>query len=126
MRHVDWKKVQRVWQHRPNIAAAWVFGSAQDGVVRAGSDLDFGILFVVKPSLDELTDLRAELQEILGFEAIDVIPLNEGSPVLRFEALSGRCLYCADRERRAAFASLTSREYEDDMTMLAKYVLLER
>lgn len=126
MRRVNWKKVQRVWQHHPNIAAAWAFGSAQEGVVRAGSDIDFGILFSVKPSLDDLTDLRAELQEILGFEEIDVIPLNEGSPVLRFEALMGRCLYCADYERRAEFASLTSREYEDDMTMLAKYVLLER
>jgi predicted nucleotidyltransferase len=56
-----------------------VFGSSQDGIVKEDSDIDFGILFRAKPSLDELADLRADLQEILNVEDIDIVILNDAS-----------------------------------------------
>jgi hypothetical protein len=34
----------------------------------------------------------------------------------------GQCLYAADTSLKAAFVSLTAREYEDEMAMLEKYV----
>ena len=119
---VDWNTLNQMWHHYPNIVAVWVFGSAKEGVVREGGDLDLGVLFHTKPSFDELLELRAELQEELHIEEIDVIPLNEASPILCFEAVCGRCLYSADDSLKASFVSLTAREYEDEMAMLEKYV----
>ncbi len=79
-------------------------------------------MFELKPSLDDLAELRAVLQEKLQIEDIDLIPLNEASPILRFEALCGRCLYSSDEAFRSEFASLSSREYEDEMAMMEKYI----
>lgn len=98
-----------------HIVAAWHFGSTQKGNIRSGADIDIGVLFDRMPSLDELADLRAALQDALDFDEIDLVVLNEASPILRFEAVSGAPVYTADMERRAGFVSLTAREYEDEM-----------
>ena len=99
------------------VVGGWVFGSARHGDVRVGGDVDVGVLFVGKPGLDALVECRARLQKALGFDDIDLVPLNDGSPILRFEALCGTRIYCADEDRCAEFASLTAREYEDEMAM---------
>ena len=101
----------------PGIVGGWVFGSARLGDVRVGGDVDVGVLFAGKPGLDALVECRARLQKALGFDDIDLVPLNDGSPILRFEALCGTRIYCADEDRCAEFASLTAREYEDEMAM---------
>jgi len=102
-----------------HVLAAWHFGSTAQGNYRPGppqtSDIDIGVLFTRKPSLDELTDLRAALQNALRYDEIDLVVLNNASPILRFEAVSGRAIYTADLEARATFVSLTAREYEDEM-----------
>lgn len=120
MRRVDWQAVTDVLATVPALTAAWAFGSAKDGRMRDGADLDIGLLFTRKPSLDCLAGLRADLQRALNIDEIDLVVLNEASPLLRFEAISGRALFCADVHRRAEFASLTAREYEDEMGMVAK------
>ena len=101
----------------PGIVGGWLFGSARHGDVRVGGDVDIGVLFDVKPGLDALAECRARLQKALGFDDIDLVPLNDASPILRFEALCGTRIYCADEDRCAEFASLTAREYEDEMAM---------
>ncbi len=115
---VDWLSAEPVWSANGNIIAVWVFGSAQEGQVKSGSDVDIATLFKVSPSLDELADLRADLQQALGFDDIDLTILNSASPITRFEAVSGRLLYCRDRSALAGFASLSAREYEDSMAFL--------
>ncbi len=99
--------------------AVWAFGSAQTGEVRPGSDVDIGLLVERLLTLDELTDLLARLQAALEVEDIDLVVLNKANPILRFEAVSGRPLFCRDAARRAAFVSLTAREYEDSMALIA-------
>jgi uncharacterized protein len=106
---------------RSGIAGVWLFGSAVRGAMRPDSDIDIGVLFDSKPGLDALADLRAELQQALGFEDIDLVPLNDASPILRFEALSGRRLVCRDPGRCAVFASLAAREYEDEMAAYERF-----
>jgi predicted nucleotidyltransferase len=98
-----------------NILAAWHFGSSAHGGIRPGADVDIGVLFHQKPTIDELVDLRAVIQDAVSFDEIDLVVLNDASPVLRFEAVSGRPVYTADPEARATFCSLTAREYEDEM-----------
>jgi hypothetical protein len=122
MRSVDWQALEQVLAAEPNVVAAWVFGSAQNGQIRAGGDLDIGVLFDSKPSFDQLLDLVSDLQRALQFDDIDLVPLNEANPILRFEVISGQAVFCRDASRRAEFASLTAREYEDEMALLERWV----
>ena len=115
-----WQAVEETLIAHERVLAAWLFGSAQTGTVAWGSDIDIGVLFAHTPTLDELADLRGDLQDALDFDDIDLVVLNRASPITRFEAISGRSLFCRDLGRRAEFASLTAREYEDDMAMVAR------
>ena len=101
---------------RPWVIAAWLFGSAQDGHVRPGSDVDIAVLAEPSPSLDQQLELQASLSAATQ-EEVDLVLLNGASSILRFEALQGRPIYCRDPEQRAIFASRTAREYEDDMAL---------
>jgi predicted nucleotidyltransferase len=122
MSSVDWQRLEQVLAAMPKVIAAWVFGSAQSGQIREGGDLDIGVLFDSKPSFDEQLALLGELQQAVPFAEIDLVPLNDANPILRFEAISGRAVFCRDISRRAEFASLTAREYEDEMALLERWV----
>ena len=82
--------------------------------------MDIGILFKKNPTLDFLAYLRASLQTASNIEEIDLVVLNGASPILRFEVITGRLLFCRDKSRHAEYVSLWAREYEDEMGMLEK------
>ncbi|MBS1250911.1 MAG: hypothetical protein MAG431_02510 [Chloroflexi bacterium] len=115
---IDWNSLASALRDCPNVIAAWVFGSAQDGLIRDGGDLDVGVLFSALPSLDDLADLRANLQQVTQVENIDLVLLNGASSILRFEAVSGRLIVNRDRDRMVEFSSLAGREYEFDQALL--------
>ena len=100
----------------PRVVMAVVFGSAKDGVVRPGSDVDIGVL--LSPALTAL-EFYAFYQETatkLGIiPELDLVDLNHAGSVLAFEALCGRRLFVRDAEAVATFSSRVAREYEDDM-----------
>ena len=112
---IDWAKTIPVWQNIPQIKAVWVLGSAQEGEVSEESDIDIGVYTNPELSFVEQLELMGQLQAVLQFEAVDLIMLNQANPILRFEAVSGRLLFCRDRQAMAGFVSLTAREYEDEM-----------
>lgn len=117
---VDLNRAKKVWESVPSIVASWIFGSAQDGIVAQGSDLDIAVLFFSPPGLEQLAELRADLQDALGIDAIDMMTLNSAGTISAMEAVSGRTLFCRDFGRRAEFVSLLARQYEDDIAFLAK------
>lgn len=114
-RTVEWSQANEIWHATPNVVAAWAFGSAQAGQVRPGGDVDVAVLLNKPLSFDAQLDLLATLQSALQFERIDLVILNDANAMLRFEAISGRRLFCRDVEKTAEFASLTAREYEDEL-----------
>lgn len=120
MRKVNIDAVKTIWETSPNIIAVWLFGSAQNNFIRDGSDLDLGVLFAASATLDELADLRAALQIKLNIDQIDLLILNKAGVISRFEAISGRLLFCKNREKCADFVSFTAREYEDEMAFLQR------
>ncbi|MBE7473516.1 MAG: nucleotidyltransferase domain-containing protein [Anaerolineae bacterium] len=122
MASIDWSRLESTLAAAPKVIAAWVFGSAQSGQIKPGSDVDVGVLFESKLSLAELLELTGVLQQVVPFAEIDLVPLNEANPIPRFEAISGRAIFCRDAGRRAEFASLTAREYEDEMAMVERWV----
>ncbi len=103
---------------RVDVVCAVVFGSAQDGTVREGGDLDLEVSVTEKPKGDAYVDFLVETAEAAEFDVIDLVDLDQADPILAFEALSGRFLCKNDPGKTAALASLVSREYEDVMYRL--------
>ncbi len=121
-RKIDWEKTVPIWEANPKIIAAWAFGSAQDGVVREGGDVDTAVLTTTPLTFDEQLTLLGRLQDALQMDEIDLVVLNNANPILRFEAVSGKRLFCRDLSAMAGFVSLTAREYEDEMAQWRKAV----
>jgi len=115
LKKIDLEQTAAVWEATPAVVAAWAFGSAQWGDLAEESDVDIAVLVEEKPSFEEQLALLGRLQDALDVEEIDLVILTDDTdPYLRFEAVSGRPLFCRDLGRRAEFVSLTSREYEDE------------
>lgn len=114
-RQIDWQETVPIWEANPKIVAAWAFGSAQGGTVREGGDVDTAVLTTSPLSFEEQLTLLGQLQTALQTDDIDLVILNDANPILRFEAVSGKRLFCRDLSVVASFVSLTAREYEDEM-----------
>lgn len=121
---IDWQKTIPIWKANPKIIAAWAFGSAQDGILREGGDVDTAVLTTVPLTFNEQLTLLGELQMALQTDEIDLIVLNDANPILRFEAVSGKRLFCRDLSAMAGFVSLTAREYEDEMAQWERALTL--
>jgi predicted nucleotidyltransferase len=114
-RQIDWQDTAALWKDISKITAVWLFGSAQAGEVSEGSDVDIAVLTEQPLSFVEQLEILSRLRRQLQFDEIDLVVLNEANPILRFEAVSGKLLFCRDRQQMAAFVSLVAREYEDEM-----------
>ena len=119
---INWEATKPIWESMPDVLAVWSFGSAQDGTVRDGSDADVAVLSRRPISFDQQLDLLGRLQTALGMEAVDLVLLDKANPILSFEAVKGRLLFCRDQQAMAAFVSLTARVYEDEMAMWQRAV----
>jgi len=106
----------------PRVVLAVLFGSARDGTVRNGSDVDIGVL--LSPALTPLEFYSYYLELSARLEAIpelDLVDLNHANSILAFEALCGRRIFVRDAEAVAAFSSLVARQYEDDLLHAAAH-----
>lgn len=105
-----------------NIVFAVLFGSAKDGLLKEGSDLDIGVLFdnAPKNSIEEFSYYSKLCNCIPMVEKVDLVVLNRANTVLAFEALKGNYIQKNNPEKTAEFYSLTCREYEDKMAWFNK------
>ena len=97
------------------IVVAYLFGSMAKGTAGRLSDVDIAILMSRdhRPTLDYHLYLMSKLANILRRE-VDVVILNEATPLLRFEVIKhGKVLYCRDEIERIAFEERTIDEYLD-------------
>lgn len=100
----------------PNVILAALFGSARDGLVRQGSDVDLGVLLAPPLSAEGFLEFASELgARLRHLPFLDVVDLNHADSILAFEALQGRKILVRDPDAVAAFASLAARQYENDM-----------
>lgn len=101
-----------------SIEYAMVFGSARDGVVRAGSDLDAAVSLADADakSIDRLLQIVSRVDEAFNLTC-DLTVLNAAGPVFRHEALRGRVLFVrpAREDDFSTFYARTCAEYEDLM-----------
>ncbi|RLT39931.1 MAG: nucleotidyltransferase domain-containing protein [Chloroflexi bacterium] len=112
---------------QPDIVAAYLFGSQATGRVHPGSDVDIAVLLDEDalpqttgwggPLLSRRLDLIAAAERFADCE-VDVITLNNASPLLSFEVLrKGRLLYEGNRRERVEFEVQTGKNYADLLPM---------
>jgi predicted nucleotidyltransferase len=107
------QRMRPVLARYPQIAAAWLFGSAGRGELRPDSDIDVGILLLdpKATAADEymmIGDLIARLEVVTAPRPVDVVLLEHQGPVFAHQALvDGRLICEPDRERRIAFEAST-------------------
>jgi uncharacterized protein len=101
---------------RPEIAAAWIFGSVARGDAAPGSDLDVAVLLKADRASDDrwLYELAASLERHSPSGRVDILVLGAQGPVLRHRVLrEGKLVYDADPDARIAFEAATISEYLD-------------
>lgn len=106
-----------LWPYN-DIVAAWLFGSQATGRARPDSDVDVAILTDYPLELEQRLSIQIDLEQALKRPDVDVVDLNNASPVLRFEALNGQRVFVRSAERVAKFSSLVGREYESAIALL--------
>lgn len=99
----------------PETVFALLHGSARDGRIWPGSDVDIAVWQAGPVTLDQIARIQALLDHLVPGVRLDLGRLNGADPVYRFEALRGRLLFCRDRETYYRFFSLACREYESQM-----------
>lgn len=109
----------------PRAAFAFLLGSAADGNVRRGSDLDVAVWYSGAASIPWrlLARTIAVVEAAVPGATCDLGVLNKAGYVYRFEALKGRLLFCRPRcvEVYTEFYTRTCRQYEEYCFMLSRY-----
>ena len=89
----DSPTLRRVFRRRPEIVAAYLYGSHAQGRAGRHSDVDIGILLQEQRGRPEIriaptyeVDVAGEIAGIVGDERIEVVILNSAPPLLAHEA----------------------------------------
>src|SRR5262249_9761403 len=88
------------------------------GRTHAESDIDIAVLLDAALTADdrctERLTLIGALSDLFGTDQVDVVVLNEASPLLAYEVLhTGVILYCPNDDTRVDFQVRALRAYED-------------
>jgi predicted nucleotidyltransferase len=122
-KHIDLARLTAILEGFRSVEYAIAFGSARDGIVHAGSDLDIAVSLMRADAqdIDYLMKIMGRIEDAFGVTC-DLTVLNTAGPVLRHEALKGRILFVRpDREREFSdFYARTCAEYEDLMAWRAR------
>jgi len=122
-RQIDLQHLAAILGGIEPIEYAMVFGSARDGIVHAGSDLDIAVSLAHADaqSIDRLLEIVGKVEEAFGVSC-DLTMLNTAGTVLRHEALKGRVLFvrCGREDDFSEFYVRTCAEYEDLMAWRAR------
>jgi predicted nucleotidyltransferase len=105
----------------PEIDFAFLFGSAQSGLLKKTSDIDIGVYLNTPVTPDLILSMVKSVENSVSAEC-DLTILNTASEILRFEALKGKVHFIRDdkMEEYVHFYSLTCREYEDTMAWMQR------
>lgn len=110
-------QLEHIFRQRP-VQLAYLFGSQATGQTHADSDVDIAVLLNDGLTGDERfaerLSLIGALSQVFRTDHVDVVILNEASPLLAYEALRyGVLLYCVEEDARIEFQVRTLRVYED-------------
>lgn len=121
------RAVARCVKKRSEIQAAYVFGSVAAGRSRPDSDIDVAVLVAetIRPSrrLKYRLVLMADLGAALRRTDVDVVILNEASPLLAHRVLAtGTLVYERSASARVRFQVRTAGRYLDLLPMFETHI----
>lgn len=99
----------------PDVLFALLHGSAKDGHVNPGSDIDIALYIDGKATVELYMNAADAVRQICPDAESDIGILNNAEPIYRFEALKGKLLFNKDMEKYLHFFSLTCRQYESQI-----------
>jgi predicted nucleotidyltransferase len=94
------------------VVAVFLFGSAVTGHVGHESDVDVGILFAEAPAAAARVELRERLSREFGRD-VDLVVLNDASPIVVRQALKGVCAFVRDTSALVHFKVRANGAYDD-------------
>ena len=95
-RQIDLNAIGKLfYKELPNVGFAYIFGSAQNGVVSSKSDVDVAFYFKDKKfaNYEELSKIYEIFGQMYPDLELDICVLNTDSVILAFEVLSGKRLF---------------------------------
>jgi predicted nucleotidyltransferase len=107
------KSLKKFFNENSEIILAFVYGSYASKRISRSSDVDIGILFETIPPMEAIDDITEALSSILTRE-VDLVILNQASPILKMQILrNGILLYASKRTYFHQFYTDTVNQYDD-------------
>ena len=121
------RTVARCASKRREIVAAYLFGSTASGRTRRDSDVDIAVLLARPPrsnrSLTYRLKLMADLGSALRRSDVEVVILNDASPLLAHRILSkGKLVFDRSPSARIRFQVRTASLYADLIPMFETHI----
>src|ERR671936_592313 len=121
------RAAKRCLSRRKEVQAAYVFGSTVTGRLRPDSDIDIAVLLSprVTPAryFKYRLDLMADLSSALRRSDVDVVVLNEATPLLAHRVLShGKLVFERSASARVRFQVRTASRYLDMIPMFETHI----
>jgi predicted nucleotidyltransferase len=104
----------------PHLVSAYLFGSQANNTQREDSDVDLALLFEwnhAPAGLDAIA-LRESIADAIGKE-VDLVILNDASPILLMQVLKGKELFVNNHSVNASFWMRAFTDYCDLKMMRA-------
>jgi predicted nucleotidyltransferase len=105
--------VKSYFMNKDNVLLVFIFGSFMSGRLTSQSDIDIAVLFDKKPDFHEILKLTGLISEEINRE-VDIVVLNESSPIIRMQVLkTGELILKKDNRSYENFFVKTVKDYED-------------
>jgi hypothetical protein len=111
-------ELKTYFQNQPEVDLVYLFGSQVTEKTHFESDLDVGVLLdkQVEPStyLDYQIRISSDLIDLLHFNEVDLVILNQAPATLRHAVVrDGQLIYSRNEEKRVTFVFEAIRDYLD-------------
>ena len=107
------KRLKTFFKERHDVSLVFLFGSFVSKQTTAFSDIDVGIFFKKVPNFYEINDMKEDLSALLKKE-VDLVILNDASPVLKMQVLKkGVLIFQKGKNDYSLFYGDAVKQYDD-------------
>jgi uncharacterized protein YutE (UPF0331/DUF86 family)/predicted nucleotidyltransferase len=102
------------------VALAYLFGSTMRGQGTPLSDIDLAIYLDEPDRMQRARiypSLLSALRQIIGDGEVDLVYLNDASPLLAYQIITGQLIYKADERQRIIIETGALRDYFDERAL---------